>query len=62
MKTTTVTPKSKKAKNRLANMMNNDAQCIIEQQKDGKVFLASMNNRYFFWVSLDNDPDWMLNF
>lgn len=62
MKTASVTPISKKAKNRFANMMNNDAQCIIEQQKDGKVFLASMNNRYFFWVALDNDPDWMVDF
>jgi hypothetical protein len=62
MQTATVTPLSKKAKNRLANMMENNAQCIIEQSKGNKMFLASMNKRYFFWVSLDNDPDWMIQF
>jgi hypothetical protein len=60
MKTAFVTPISRKAKNRLANMMNTNDQCIVEQHKGNKVFLASMNKRYFFWAILDKDPDWMV--
>ena len=55
-----VTPISKKAKNRFANLMDSDDQCIIEQHKGNKVFLTSMNNRNHFWVNLDRDPDWMV--
>lgn len=55
-----VTPISKKAKNRFANLMNGNDQCIIEQHKGNKVFLTSMNKRNHFWVHLDNDTDWMV--
>ena len=53
-----VTPKSKKAKNRFANLMNNDSECIIEQDKGDRVFLTSINGKNHFWVSLTNDKDW----
>lgn len=62
MKTAFVTPKSKKAKNRFANMLQNDSKCIVEQHKDDRVFLASSNQKYFFWVNLNNDPDWIVEF
>jgi len=62
MQTAAVTPISRKAKNRFANIMENNAQCIIEQHKGCKVFLTSLNGRNHFWVMLDNDPDWMLQF
>lgn len=58
METAFVTPKSKKAKNRFANLMNSDEMCIIEQQKDHEVFLTSANGRNHFWVSLNGDTDW----
>jgi hypothetical protein len=62
MQTAIVTPKSSKAKNRLANIMGGDVTCIVEQQKDQKVFLASTNRKYFFWVDLNNDPNWIISF
>lgn len=62
MQTAFVTPISKKAKNRLANLMNGNDECIIEQHHGHKVFLTSMNKRNHFWVHLDNDPDWMIDF
>jgi hypothetical protein len=62
METAFVIPISKKAKNRFANMMQSNDECIIEQHKGNKLFLASMNQKYFFWVALDNDPDWMVDF
>lgn len=62
METAFVTPKSKKAKNRFANMLQNDSECIVEQHKGDRVFLASMNQKYFFWVNLNNDPDWIVEF
>lgn len=47
----TVKPKSSKAKNRLANMMDNNPVCIVEQDTGNELFLASENRKYFFWVS-----------
>jgi hypothetical protein len=55
-----ITPLSRKAKNRFANLMNSDAHAIIEQQNGNRVFVASMNRKYFFWATLDKDPDWMI--
>ena len=55
--TVTVQAKSNKAKNRLANCMNGDNRCIVEQQSNGKLFLASVNRTYFFWVE-PNDQHW----
>lgn len=62
MQTASVTPISNKAKNRFANIMERNEICIIEQHKGNKVFLTSMNKRYHFWVTIDNDPDWMVSF
>jgi len=60
METAFVKPVSKKAKNRLANMMEGNDECIIEQIKGDKVFLASMNQKYFFWANLQKDSDWIV--
>ena len=51
MKKVKVKPKSSKAKNRLANTMENNPVCIVEQDTGGELFLAAENRRYFFWVS-----------
>ena len=56
-----VRPKSKKAKNRLCNVMDNNTTCIVEQDKgDGMLFLASENQKYFFWVNVNDswECDW----
>jgi hypothetical protein len=61
MKRVTVRPKSKKAINRLANSMGNNPICIVEQDKgDGMLFLASENQKYFFWVNINDswECDW----
>ena len=60
MHTAIVTPISRKAKNRFANLMNSIETCIIEQHKDNRVFLTSLNGRNHFWAMLDKDPDWMV--
>lgn len=60
MQTAFVLPKSRKAKNRFFNLMESNDECIIEQHKDSKVFLTSMNGKYHFWVSLNHDPDWIV--
>jgi hypothetical protein len=57
-----VTPKSKKAKNRFSNLMESNPECIIEQDKGDRVFLTSANNKNHFWVSLNNDKDWEVEF
>ena len=50
-RTVTVTPKSGKAKNRLANLMEGDPTCTVEQDTGEELFLVSANRRYSFWVS-----------
>jgi hypothetical protein len=51
MRKVIVKPKSSKAKNRLANTMEGNPVCIVEQDTGGELFLASENRKYFFWVS-----------
>ena len=55
----TVKPKSSKAKNCLINTMGNNPVCTVEQDKgDGMLFLASQNQKYFFWVNISEDCHW----
>ncbi len=42
--------------------MDNDPECIIEQDKGDRVFLTSINGKNHFWVSLNNDKDWEVEF
>jgi hypothetical protein len=58
MNTAFVTPKSNKARNRFANLMESESECIVEQINGNRVFLKSINNRNFFWVNVHNDSDW----
>jgi hypothetical protein len=53
-----VQPKSKKAKNRFANMMDNLHSCTIEKREDDKVFLSSISGRYWFWMQENGDDNW----
>ena len=60
MNTAIVTPISRKAKNRFANLMDKNQTCVIEQIKGDLVFLRSFNGKNFFWVNLHNDSDWII--
>ncbi len=53
-----VKPKSTKAKNRFANLMDGLHSCRIEKREDGKMFVASISGKYFFWMSESNDDHW----
>ena len=53
-----VKPRSSKAKNRFANQMHNLHSCRIEKREDGKVFLASISGKYFFWMNEHSDDHW----
>ena len=55
-----VEPISSKAKNRFANMMDRLHGCHVEQETEDKLFLASINRRYFFWIYKTNDPNWKI--
>lgn len=55
-----VTPKSNKAKNRFANLMESNPECFIEQTKENEVFLRSANGKNFFWVNTNNDLNWSI--
>jgi len=54
----TVQPKSSKAKNRFANLMDSLHSCKVEQEDQEKWFLSSISGRYHFWMSKENDPNW----
>ena len=53
-----VKPRSSKAKNRFANQMHNLHSCRIEKREGGKVFLASISGKYFFWMNEHSDDHW----
>jgi hypothetical protein len=53
-----VEPISNKAKNRFANIMDKLHGCHVEQETDTKLFLASINKQYFFWIDKVNDSHW----
>ena len=53
-----VKPKSSKAKNRFANEMDLLHSCRVEKRKNGKVFLASISGKYFFWINELSDDHW----
>jgi hypothetical protein len=57
-----VTPKSKKAKNRFANLMDQIDECIVEQNKGDRVFLTSANGKNHFWVNILGDEHWDIEF
>ena len=53
-----VIPLSKKAHNRLINVMDGNAQVRMEQKVGTKVFLVSANGKWCSWVELSGDPNW----
>lgn len=55
-----VTPISSKAKNRFANQMERFHSCLVEQEKDNMLFLASLNRQYFFWVPKTGNEHWRI--
>ncbi len=53
-----VQPRTRKAKNRFANEMNGLHSCRVERKQDGKMFLASISGKYFFWMNEASDDNW----
>jgi len=53
-----VQPKSSKAKNRFSNQMDRLHSCRVEKREDGKMFLASISGKYFFWMNEMVDDNW----
>ena len=53
-----VAPKSSKAKNRFANLMDKLHAMEVEQETDTQLFVVSINRRYCFWLNKENDPNW----
>ena len=53
-----VRPKSSKAKNRFANLMDHRSKVTVEQNNGREVFVTSSNGKNHFWVLLNNDPHW----
>tara|TARA_B100001142_G_scaffold88316_2_gene90156 strand:+ start:1448 stop:1639 length:192 start_codon:yes stop_codon:yes gene_type:complete len=56
----TVKPKSRKAKNRFSNLMNELHSCRVEKEDQEKMFLSSISGNYFFWMNKETDVNWEL--
>lgn len=53
-----IQPKSSKAKNRFANIMQSLHAMEVEQETDDKFFLASINRQYFMWIPKIGNEHW----
>jgi hypothetical protein len=53
-----IKPKSKKAINRFANIMDKLHAMEVEQETDTQFFVVSINRKYCFWMEKHNDPHW----
>jgi archaellum biogenesis ATPase FlaH len=53
-----VSPRTKRARNRFINQMDSLHACVVEKRQDGKVFLASISGKYFFWMNESADDHW----
>jgi hypothetical protein len=51
-------PKSSKAKNRFANLMDKLHAVEVEQENETQLFVVSINRLYCFWMNKENDPHW----
>jgi hypothetical protein len=55
-----VTPLSSQAKNRFENIMGSFHACEVEEEKDGHMFLISLNKKYCFWVQREGNDHWKI--
>ena len=53
-----VEPISVIAKNRFVEDMNSFHSCVIEQEKDDMIHLASINKCYYFWLPKEGNEHW----
>jgi hypothetical protein len=53
-----VQPKSNKAKIHFTNLMDSLHSCRVEERKDGQVLLASITNKYLFWLPEKGNEHW----
>ena len=35
--------------------------CKVEQEKDGKLFLVSLNRQYCFWIQKNGNEHWKID-
>ena len=56
--TVAVKPLSSKAKNRFANVLGKNPNCVVEQIMGDKVRIVSENREYWCWVNPISNTDW----
>jgi sensor histidine kinase YesM len=55
-----VSPVSSNAKNYFYIDMDNLHSCRVKGEKDGKMYLESLNKKHYFWVDKKNDSNWRI--
>lgn len=53
-----VSPLSSKAKINFYLDMDNLHSCRVKDEKNGKMYLESLNKNYYFWIDKKNDLNW----
>ena len=41
--------------------MDNNPEVIVEQETETKFFVASINQKHFFWMNKTNDIHWIVS-
>lgn len=54
----TLTARSAKAKNSLVKCLKGDPVVILEQLRDGEIFVVSHDRSFSTWIATKGDPDW----
>lgn len=55
-----VAPKTNRSRNRFINQMDSLHAMEVEQETDTQYFVVSINRKYCFWLSKENDPHWTI--
>lgn len=55
-----VSPLSNKAKIHFHLDMDNLHSCRVKDEKDGRMYLESLNKKHYFWMNKKNDSNWRI--
>lgn len=55
-----VSPLTDKAKNHFHFDMDDFHSCRVKDEKNGKMYLESLNKKHYFWMDAKNDSHWRI--
>lgn len=55
-----VSPLSNKARYHFHLHMDDLHSCRVKDEKDGKIYLESLNKQHYFWINKKSDKNWKI--